>query len=48
MSLAAEKSQQARRRVLQAINEMQSEGTTVNFNTVCRSARVSKTFLYDP
>jgi len=27
---------------------MQREGAAVNFNTSCRTARVSKTFLYDP
>jgi uncharacterized protein YcgL (UPF0745 family) len=27
---------------------MQREGAAVNFNTICRAARVSKTFLYDP
>ena len=27
---------------------MQSEGSLINFNTVCTAARVSKTFLYDP
>ena len=46
--LAAQKSNQARRRVIKAINELQSEGTAINCNTICRAARVSKTFLYDP
>jgi hypothetical protein len=46
--LAAEKSQRARRRVIEAITVMQREGATINFNTVCSAARVSKTFLYDP
>ena len=46
--LAAEKSQHARRRVIEAINVMQREGAAVNFNTVCVAARVSKTFIYDP
>jgi len=46
--LAAEKSNQARRRVIKAINDLQSEGAAINFNTVCLAARVSKTFLYDP
>ena len=46
--LAAEKSQHARRRVIAAITEMQSDGIAINFNTVCAAARVSKTFLYDP
>lgn len=48
MSLAAEKSRQARRRVIEAIAEMQREGTAINFNTICLAASVSKTFLYDP
>ena len=38
--LAAEKSQHARRRVLEAITQMQREGTAVNFNAVCAAARV--------
>jgi uncharacterized protein DUF6262 len=46
--LAAEKSRQARLRVVAAITAMQREGAAVNFNTICRGARVSKTFLYDP
>jgi Family of unknown function (DUF6262) len=46
--LAAEKSSQARRRVVAAMTAMQSEGAAINFNTICRGARVSKTFLYDP
>jgi len=46
--LAAEKSQLARRRVIEAITGMQREGAAINFNTVCAVARVSKTFLYDP
>ena len=48
VSLAAEKSRQARGRVIKAINEMHREGVAINFNTVCLAARVSKTFLYDP
>ncbi len=48
VSLAAEKSRQARRRVLEAITEMQREGAAINFNAICLAARVSKTFLYDP
>jgi len=48
VSLAAEKSRQARRRVIETITEMQREGATINFNTICQTARVSKTFLYDP
>jgi hypothetical protein len=46
--LAAEKSNQARRRVIEAINELQRESAAINFNTICAAARVSKTFLYDP
>jgi hypothetical protein len=46
--LAAEKSRHARRRVMEALIEMQREGADINFNTVCAVARVSKTFLYDP
>jgi hypothetical protein len=45
--LAAEKSNQARRRVIESINE-QRESAAINFNTICAAARVSKTFLYDP
>ena len=48
MTLAAEKSRQARRRVIETITEMQREGTAINFNAICLAARVSKTFLYDP
>ena len=46
--LAAEKSNQARRRVIEAINELQRENAAINFNTICVAARVSKTFIYDP
>jgi flavodoxin len=46
--LAAEKSNRARRRAIEAINELQRDGAAINFNTVCLAARVSKTFLYDP
>jgi aryl carrier-like protein len=46
--LAAEKSQDARRRVIAAITKMQRDGAAINFNTVCAAAGVSKTFLYDP
>jgi Family of unknown function (DUF6262) len=46
--LAAEKSNQARRRVIESINELQRKGAAINFNTICTAARVSKTFLYDP
>ncbi len=48
VQLAAEKSRQTRLRVIAAITAMQREGAAVNFNTICRAARVSKTFLYDP
>ena len=48
VSLAAEKSSQARRRVVAAMTALQREGVAINFNTICRAARVSKTFLYDP
>jgi hypothetical protein len=48
VQLAAEKSRQARLRVVAAITTRQREGAAVNFNTICRAARVSKTFLYDP
>lgn len=48
VQLAAEKSRQARLRGMAALTKMQSQGSPINFNTVCRSARVSKTFLYDP
>ena len=47
MQLAAEKSRQARHRVMTAITTMQANGVLINFNTVCHAARVSKTFLYD-
>jgi hypothetical protein len=48
VSLAAEKSRQARLRVIEAINAMQREGAAINFNAICLAAHVSKTFLYDP
>ena len=48
MQLAAEKSRQARLRVVAAIITIQRRGGAVNFNTICRAARVSKAFLYDP
>jgi uncharacterized protein DUF6262 len=48
VSLAAEKSSQARRRVVAAITALQRKGAAINFNTIGRTARVSKTFLYDP
>lgn len=46
--LAAEKSEQARRRTREAIKHLQASGKPINFSTVCEAARVSKTFLYDP
>ena len=48
VQLAAEKSRASRLRVVAAISTMQSQGSPINFNTVCHAARVSKTFLYDP
>ena len=48
MSFAAEKSSEARCHVVAAMTAMQKEGAVINFNTICRAARVSKTFLYDP
>ena len=44
--LAGEKSRDARRRVIEAITKMEREDTAINFNTICSTARVSKTFLY--
>jgi len=46
--LAAEKSKQARQRTQEAIQRLQQQGKPINFTTVCQTARVSKTFLYDP
>jgi hypothetical protein len=37
VSLASEKSRQARLRVIEAIAEMQREGTPINFNAIGRS-----------
>ena len=48
MRLAAEKSQPARRRVIEALGFLQQSGAVINFNTICQAANVSKTFLYDP
>lgn len=48
MHLAAEKSRLARLRVTAAIATMQAQRASINFNTICLAARVSKTFLYDP
>lgn len=46
--LAAEKSHNARRRVLVALQELQQRGESITFAAVCQAAHVSKTFLYDP
>jgi hypothetical protein len=46
--LALAKSQQARQRVLAAIEMLRDQGKPVNFGTVSKAAEVSKTFLYDP
>ena len=46
--LAAEKSNQARHRVIESVDELQRKGAAINFNTICVAACVSKTFLYDP
>jgi hypothetical protein len=45
--LAAEKSHNARSRVLVALQELQQQGEPVTFAVVCQAAHVSKTFLYD-
>lgn len=46
--LAAQKSEQARKRAREAIESLQQQGMPINFSTVCETAQVSKTFLYDP
>jgi Family of unknown function (DUF6262) len=46
--LAAEKSHNARSRVLVALQELQQQGGPITFAVVCQAAHVSKTFLYDP
>ncbi len=46
--LAAEKSHNARSRVLVALQELQQAGGPITFAAVCQAAHVSKTFLYDP
>ena len=46
--LAAVKSAHTRQRVRDAISTLQQRGEAVNFTTVGKAARVSKTFLYDP
>jgi len=45
--LAAEKSHNARSRVLVALQELQQAGEPITFAAVCQAAQVSKTFLYD-
>jgi hypothetical protein len=47
VSLAAEKSEQARQRTREAVHLLQEQGKPINFTTVSRAAHVSKTFLYD-
>jgi Family of unknown function (DUF6262) len=47
VSLAAEKSEQARQRTREALHMLQNQGKPINFTTVSRAANVSKTFLYD-
>jgi Family of unknown function (DUF6262) len=46
--LAAEKSRNARSRVLVALQELQRQEIPVTFAAVYQAAQVSKTFLYDP
>jgi hypothetical protein len=46
--LAAEKSHNARSRVLVALQELQQQARPVTFAAICQAAHVSKTFLYDP
>lgn len=46
--LAAEKSEQARKRTREAIRNLEQQSKPINFSTVCEAANVSKTFLYDP
>ena len=36
--LAAEKSNQARRRVIESINELHRTGAVINFNSICTAA----------
>ena len=48
VQLAADKSDRARQRVREAIQTLEQRGLPINFNTVAKQARVSKTFLYDP
>ncbi len=44
---AAEKSRNARSRVLVALQELQQQERPITFAAVCQAAQVSKTFLYD-
>lgn len=43
---AANKSAEARARVMRALVAMESRGQTINFNTVAAEAKVSKGYLY--
>ncbi len=46
--LAAEKSEKARQRTREALHLLQRQGKPINFATISKAAKVSKTFLYDP
>ncbi len=46
--LAAEKSEKARQRTREALHVLQRQGKPINFATISKAAKVSKTFLYDP
>jgi Family of unknown function (DUF6262) len=46
--LAAEKSENARQRTREALHVLQRQGKPINFATISKAAKVSKTFLYDP
>lgn len=48
VKLAEEKSLKARQRVREALRVLQEQGQAINFSMVCKAAKVSKTFLYDP
>jgi cell division protein FtsB len=48
VQLAADKREKARQRVREAIQTLEQGVLPINFNTVAKQARVSKTFLYDP
>jgi len=43
---AQQKSQQARQRVHQVIDQLLREQQTINFNTVAKGAQVTKSYLY--